>query len=82
MFDRGDADYMGPAYADAADHMLLNVPTGRMGAFSADPEHFLKWVQQKGIRADRWGFLPRQHLARWYRPDDHRPRDNAPHARA
>ena len=33
MLDRGDERYMGPAYSDEADYLLLNVPAGRMGAF-------------------------------------------------
>src|SRR3990172_882812 len=59
MIDRGDARYMGPAYSDEAEYMLLNVPAGRMGAFPEDPEHFLKWVRLRGVRADQWDFLPR-----------------------
>lgn len=60
MIDRGEAHSMGPAYSDEADYLLLNVPAGRMGAFSDAPEHFLKWVQQRGVRADLWDFLPRR----------------------
>src|SRR5512146_1575339 len=60
MLDRGDASYIGPAYSAEADHLLLNVPAGRMGAFSDDPEHFLKWARRKGVRAGEWDFLPRR----------------------
>jgi uncharacterized NAD(P)/FAD-binding protein YdhS len=59
MIDRREQRYMGPAYSDDADYLLLNVPAGRMGAFVDDPEHFLKWAQCKGIRADAFQFLPR-----------------------
>lgn len=59
MFDRGDALSMGPAYSDESDYLLLNVPTGRMGAFSEDPEHFLTWLQDRGTHVGRWDFLPR-----------------------
>lgn len=60
MFDRGDQNYMGPAYSNDAEYLLLNVPAVRMGAFSNDPEHFLKWAQNKGISAGKWDFLPRK----------------------
>jgi len=63
LIDRSDARLMGPAYSDEADYLLLNVPAGRMGAFPEDPEHFLKWVQARGMQANRLDFLPR----RWYR---------------
>ena len=59
MFDRGDPQWMGPAYSNAADYLLLNVPAVRMGAVADDPEHFLRWVQGKGVRAGPWDFLPR-----------------------
>jgi uncharacterized NAD(P)/FAD-binding protein YdhS len=35
------------------------VLAGRMGAFSEDPEHFLKWLRDRGRRVDPWDFLPR-----------------------
>lgn len=59
LIDRGDSHYMGPAYSDPADFLLLNVPAGRMGALASDPENFLKWAQQKGVPAGPWDFLPR-----------------------
>lgn len=60
LIDRGDARWMGPAYSDDADFLLLNVPAGRMGAYSADPEHFLKWLHDGGIRAAPLDFVPRR----------------------
>ena len=60
MLDRGDERYMGPAYSYEADYLLLNVPAGRMGAFSEDPEHFLTWNRDKGAHAGPWDFLPRR----------------------
>jgi uncharacterized NAD(P)/FAD-binding protein YdhS len=59
MIDRGNADYVGPAYVDDADKFLLNVPAARMGALPEDPEHFLKWVRRRGIAAGTLDFLPR-----------------------
>lgn len=60
MIDRSNAGAMGPAYSDEADYLLLNVPAGRMGAFSDDPEHFLKWARERGMHAGPWDFLPRR----------------------
>ncbi len=60
MLDRGDERYMGPAYSGDADHLLLNVPAGRMGAFSEDPEHFLTWSREREPRVGPWDFLPRR----------------------
>lgn len=59
MIDRGDERYMGPAYSGESDGLLLNVPAGRMGAFSEDPEHFLTWSQDRVPRAGPYDFLPR-----------------------
>jgi uncharacterized NAD(P)/FAD-binding protein YdhS len=60
LIDRSDARAMGPAYSDEADYLLLNVPAGRMGAFSEDPEHFLKWLKKNGVSTGQWDFLPRR----------------------
>jgi uncharacterized NAD(P)/FAD-binding protein YdhS len=60
MLDRGDERYMGPAYSYEADYLLLNVPAGRMGAFSEYPEHFLTWNRDRGTHAGPWDFLPRR----------------------
>jgi uncharacterized NAD(P)/FAD-binding protein YdhS len=59
MFDRGDERYMGPAYSGESDCLLLNVPAGRLGAFSSDPEHFVKWLERRGTPVGEWDFLPR-----------------------
>jgi uncharacterized NAD(P)/FAD-binding protein YdhS len=38
---------MGPAYSNASDRLLLNVPACRMGAYADDPEHFLRWLRDR-----------------------------------
>jgi uncharacterized NAD(P)/FAD-binding protein YdhS len=59
LIDRAEPSGMGPAYS-ADDHaLLLNVPAGRMGAYSGDPGHFVKWVRARGISAGEGDFLPR-----------------------
>jgi uncharacterized NAD(P)/FAD-binding protein YdhS len=60
LIDRSDERDLGPAYSTGSDALLLNVPAGRMGAFSEDPEHFLRWVRDGGGDAGQWGFLPRR----------------------
>lgn len=60
LFDRGDESYMGPAYTNDDDYMLLNVPAGRMGAYSEDQGHFLKWCRNNSIMAEEHDFLPRR----------------------
>jgi len=57
--DRNSEKDMGPAYSTNEDY-LLNVPVELMGAFSKDPEHFLKWVQKKNIKAQLGDYLPRK----------------------
>ncbi|MGD8379619.1 MAG: FAD/NAD(P)-binding protein [Gammaproteobacteria bacterium] len=62
LIDRGGEHYMGPAYSNDADHLLLNVPVARMGAWPDDPEHFWRWVRDRGIRAESGSFVPRKLL--------------------
>jgi uncharacterized NAD(P)/FAD-binding protein YdhS len=59
MYDRSDERSMGPAYSDEAPYLLLNVPAGRMGAFSEDPAHFLEWARAHGVAAGETSFLSR-----------------------
>jgi uncharacterized NAD(P)/FAD-binding protein YdhS len=59
LIDRREPRYMGPAYSDNDAVLLLNVPAGRMGAFSQEPEHFLHWARARGISAESTSFLPR-----------------------
>jgi uncharacterized NAD(P)/FAD-binding protein YdhS len=60
LVDRGDHQYMGPAYSAQEDYLLLNVPAERMSAISQDPEHFLKWAQEQGVSAGNGDFLSRR----------------------
>jgi uncharacterized NAD(P)/FAD-binding protein YdhS len=49
----------GAAYGPHADQHLLNVPAGRMSAFSADPLDFLRYAQRRMPGATAEDFLPR-----------------------
>ena len=42
----------GLAYSTDNQAHLLNVPAGRMGAFPADPEHFLAWLSSRPEATD------------------------------
>ena len=52
----------GVAYATAHACHLLNVPAGRMSAFSRDPDHFVRWAIARDPSVHASSFLPRQ----WY----------------
>ena len=39
----------GVAYSTPLDCHLLNVPAGKISAFSDDPTHFLRWLHQYGF---------------------------------
>jgi uncharacterized NAD(P)/FAD-binding protein YdhS len=59
LLDRRDERDVGPAYSGGEDFLLLNVPAARMGVFSEDQEHFLRWTRRRGIAAEPGDFLPR-----------------------
>lgn len=50
---------MGFAYSTNEDY-LLNVPVELMGAFSEDPESFLRWSQKRMIGVKKGAYLPRR----------------------
>jgi uncharacterized NAD(P)/FAD-binding protein YdhS len=52
----------GVAYGTECPNHLLNVPAGKMGAFTSDPGHFHRWLSARGFAAEETGFVPRQ----WY----------------
>ncbi|MEJ2544475.1 MAG: FAD/NAD(P)-binding protein, partial [Calditrichaceae bacterium] len=59
LIDRNPKEHLGPAYSTDEDY-LLNVPVEIMGAFSADPAHFLKWTRSKSISATEGDYMPRK----------------------
>jgi uncharacterized NAD(P)/FAD-binding protein YdhS len=46
VVDHGSLPGRGRAYQSPHRFHLLNVPAGQMGAFPADPEHFLRWARR------------------------------------
>src|SRR3990172_5341717 len=59
LIDNRSEEDLGPAFSTNEDY-LLNVPAGMMGAVWDDHEHFLKWLNSKGISAQKTDFLPRK----------------------
>ncbi len=59
LIDRNSEQDLGPAYSTNEDY-LLNVPAGIMGAFSRDPEHFLKWAASSYGDVGQGDYLPRK----------------------
>jgi len=59
IVDRGDDEYMGPAYSNDSPALLLNVSAEQMGAFSEEPEHFYRWARDRNGHIEPGDFLPR-----------------------
>lgn len=53
----------GLAYSAIADHHVLNVAAGNMGAYADDPAHFWHWLRARDLvpDGDRFVFVPRRH---------------------
>lgn len=49
----------GVAYSVSDDHLLLNVPAGKLSIDPDQPADFLDWCLSRGYRADAGAFLPR-----------------------
>lgn len=47
----------GVAYSASHPALLLNVRAANMSAFPDEPDHFCRWLEQRGVPAD--GFVPR-----------------------
>ena len=59
LYQTSEETGRGIAYQMVHDEWLLNVPTNLMGAYNEDKQHFLKWLQEKGLNAERYSFVER-----------------------
>jgi uncharacterized NAD(P)/FAD-binding protein YdhS len=60
IVNRSGAMARGLAYGTQSDHHVLNVPAGRMSAFDEDPDHFVRFVRERGVDADGGAFVSRR----------------------
>jgi uncharacterized NAD(P)/FAD-binding protein YdhS len=60
LIDRTGTFGPGLAYSTRDDQHLLNVPTARLTAVSAQPDGFLAWARARGEACEPVGFLPRR----------------------
>jgi uncharacterized NAD(P)/FAD-binding protein YdhS len=56
---------VGRGVAFGTDHEvhLLNVPAGKMSAFPDEPDHFYRWLIEKGNHDEVTSFVPRKYFA-------------------
>ncbi len=59
IFEPKPALGQGIAYGTSLSCHLLNVPAGKMSAFSQDPDHFLRWAQRDYPQVTAGSFVPR-----------------------
>lgn len=60
LVERSGRFTAGVAYGTRVDAHSLNVPAGRMSAFPADAEHFLRWAQVRDASITGGAFVPRR----------------------
>ena len=59
LIDRAGAFGRGLAYSTTCDRHLLNVRAGRMSLRAEAPDHFVRWLERRGLPADPQGFARR-----------------------
>ncbi len=59
LIERASKFARGFAYSTNSPLHLLNVPAGKMSAFPNDPEHFLRWVQNRDLNITASSFVSR-----------------------
>jgi uncharacterized NAD(P)/FAD-binding protein YdhS len=50
---------IGVAYATDCPWHVLNVPAANMSALAGEPDHFVRWLRERGERYDATSFVPR-----------------------
>ncbi len=59
LIERADEAGRGVAYGAAHSSHLLNVRGGNMSAFPDDPNHFVRWLEERGVVEAETAFVPR-----------------------
>jgi uncharacterized NAD(P)/FAD-binding protein YdhS len=59
LIERSSEPGKGLAYGAAHPMHLLNVRASRMSAFPDDPDHFVRWLESRGVQDARTAFVPR-----------------------
>jgi uncharacterized NAD(P)/FAD-binding protein YdhS/mannose-6-phosphate isomerase-like protein (cupin superfamily) len=59
LIERASKFARGFAYSTNSPHHLLNVPASNMSAFPNEPDHFLKWAQNRDSSIQSQSFVPR-----------------------
>ncbi len=67
LIERGGAAGQGVAYGTAQPDLLLNVRAANMSAFPDRPDHFVRWLDARGIAATGGDFVPRWVYGRYLR---------------
>ncbi|MGE3109482.1 MAG: FAD/NAD(P)-binding protein [Phycisphaerales bacterium] len=67
LFEKCGVFAPGLAYGQARSTNLLNVPAGNMSALPDDPDHFLRWAQQRDAHVTGGDFLPRRLYGQYLR---------------
>ncbi|GHG98129.1 FAD/NAD(P)-binding protein [Comamonas sp. JC664] len=65
LVERSGRAGLGLAYSTTSSCHLLNVPAAKMGAFTEDPEHFLRWVRREQPGTPPGAFIARQRYGRY-----------------
>jgi uncharacterized NAD(P)/FAD-binding protein YdhS len=65
VVERAGALGPGLAYGTAEPHHLLNNYAGRMSALEDDPEHLVRWGQERGLRITAGSFIARRTYGRY-----------------
>lgn len=65
LFDGTGTFGPGIAYSTRDDAHVLNVPAGKLSAFSDDPDHFVNWARGHHAEVKRGSYLPRSRYGQY-----------------
>jgi uncharacterized NAD(P)/FAD-binding protein YdhS len=63
LIEKRDDIGRGVAYSARQQHHVLNVAAPNMSAYADDPDHFWRWLKDRGLahEGNRFAFVPRRH---------------------